>query len=606
MSEAWKTRISFGAILIAVVVLAAGCTGGSTPSPHFNDTSGTPGLQGNVTNPGDNPVGNPVVTKPAPVGTYPGAPLGTDPAYETTPISELITTTKISNGVSSVRSTSSEDPVLWVAVAPDGEEPIPGTDSPPLYEGSKIDLYIRYQVFPGELTISREWKIDEMGLDYIEPSVTHPEAGTYQAMFPFVLAYGMAGTTATFTGAIGPAKSSSIVVIITEPGQRDVIFNVEELPVLPPIHYPSPNPDDFNDTGIHGKGCLPENITVNWNDTDGYHSEIDVSCDKMLSNLVIKYSDGSTKKVNLGGLGLYEGTWGYNNGLEIVGVWVHSGCNDSGDGPAYGEYFTGYDITRQNKMAMAQFAWDDDQSPDRDYNDFIGRMNIAETRTAEGGPYPANSLVQIQITAKALARGSSNVADWQFNVGASFPSAQDVYVMVNRYHADGTEAYYQELLHSVGGASFAVFSPTAAAFPGTTGWNTVNCEAGSTYVDGDYAEVIMIVTPPQAQGSYTPMPYDPELAVTYEAGGPVSYIPLWSTPADFDDGDPLTTLYPPAFIIPDTYAWAYEEESIENIYPEFTDWIAWMNNQSLTQPSPPWWQYDPVKGTHYFYRQDFN
>jgi len=596
MGRAWNNFILCGAILLSVLMMAIGCSGGSdSPAPHFSDNSGTPGISGNVT-PGSGGNGD-AVEGPPPMGIYPGAPLGTNPAYNTTPVSDLITTTKVEgSGVSSARTASAEDPVLWVAVSRHGEAPVPGKDSPPIYEGDMIDLHIRYQVFADELTISRTWTVERLGLNYIEPSVSHGEAGTYHATFPFIMIYGTVGTgPATFTGGIGAAKAASIVVPIYEWGTRDVQFLVEKLPVLPPIHYPETNPDELNDGEDHGSGCLPEWITVEY--TNPEHTEVLVKSDKAISHVVLLFADGTTQKFEDLGEELelaFAGTGDYF-GKEIVGIWVKAGCNCSGDGAGLGEYFDGYEITQVAKMAMAQFAWDDGSSQDYDYNDFVGRMNIAETRTE------SNELVKIHITAKALARGSSNFAEWQFNIGASFPYAQHVWVKVDRFHADGSAAYYQEVLHSVGGASFAVFSPTAEAFPGASSWNTVNCEAGSTYVDGDWAEILIVVWPPQPQDSYSPMPYDPELAVTYEPGGNPMFIPLWSDPGDFTGG------YPPAFIVPDTFAWVLEEEAIENVYPEYlSEWLPWMTEQEGVEPDPAWWQFPPVDGSRYFRLSDFN
>lgn len=64
---------------------------------------------------------------------------------------------------------------------------------------------------------------------------------------------------------------------------------------------------------------------------------VSVISDKDLSNVVLKFCDGSAdyKFDNLTGL---NGTFTYLS-KELAGVWVKSGCNQSGDGPGYGEFF---------------------------------------------------------------------------------------------------------------------------------------------------------------------------------------------------------------------------------------------------------------------------
>jgi len=64
-----------------------------------------------------------------------------------------------------------------------------------------------------------------------------------------------------------------------------------------------------------------------------------VTSTKDLSNVVLEFEDGSHQKFE--GLSSYTGTFqgeGEHAGKSIVGVWIKSGCNMSGDGPGYGEY----------------------------------------------------------------------------------------------------------------------------------------------------------------------------------------------------------------------------------------------------------------------------
>lgn len=73
---------------------------------------------------------------------------------------------------------------------------------------------------------------------------------------------------------------------------------------------------------------------------------------KDLSNVVLKFHDGTTQKFDgLSGLtGTFAGT-GQHEGKCIVGMWIKSGCNQSNDGPGYGEYVpnTGFSGTCDQK-----------------------------------------------------------------------------------------------------------------------------------------------------------------------------------------------------------------------------------------------------------------
>lgn len=64
-----------------------------------------------------------------------------------------------------------------------------------------------------------------------------------------------------------------------------------------------------------------------------------VTSDKDLSNVVLKFSDETTQKFeNLSGNSqTFSGT-NQNQGKCIIGVWIKSGCNLSGDGPGFGAF----------------------------------------------------------------------------------------------------------------------------------------------------------------------------------------------------------------------------------------------------------------------------
>jgi hypothetical protein len=69
------------------------------------------------------------------------------------------------------------------------------------------------------------------------------------------------------------------------------------------------------------------------------HHSVTATSTLDLSNVVLKFSDQTTQKFeNLTGNSVALSGTGANNGKCIIGVWVKSGCNQSGDGPGYGEW----------------------------------------------------------------------------------------------------------------------------------------------------------------------------------------------------------------------------------------------------------------------------
>jgi len=79
-----------------------------------------------------------------------------------------------------------------------------------------------------------------------------------------------------------------------------------------------------------------------------YAAQVDqsvyVTSTKDLSNVVLEFADGEHQKFE--GISGYAKTFagtGEHLGKEVVGVWIKSGCNSSGDGPGYGEYLPNTD-----------------------------------------------------------------------------------------------------------------------------------------------------------------------------------------------------------------------------------------------------------------------
>ncbi|MEQ8924823.1 MAG: hypothetical protein RLO81_03355, partial [Fulvivirga sp.] len=81
--------------------------------------------------------------------------------------------------------------------------------------------------------------------------------------------------------------------------------------------------------------CLPE-VSATFNASS---LSVTASSTKDLSNVVLKFCDESTQKFDdlSGKTKSFQGT-GDNANKEIIGIWIKSGCNSSGDGPGYGEF----------------------------------------------------------------------------------------------------------------------------------------------------------------------------------------------------------------------------------------------------------------------------
>ncbi len=80
----------------------------------------------------------------------------------------------------------------------------------------------------------------------------------------------------------------------------------------------------------------PSNVTATFTST----TNVTATSTKDLSNVVLKFADGTEQKFDslTGYSQTFAGT-GANTGKEIVGIWIKSGDNASGDGPGFGSYF---------------------------------------------------------------------------------------------------------------------------------------------------------------------------------------------------------------------------------------------------------------------------
>ncbi len=254
------------------------------------------------------------------------------------------------------------------------------------------------------------------------------------------------------------------------------------------------------------------------------------------------------------------------------------------------------DTPRYPVAGDAQMAWEDlIVNSDYDYNDFVSSMNITEWRLQSSG-----DLVQIQFKVKALARGAGYDHAWQFNIASAFPGAT-VTSSVQQYKANGSPAGPQRIWRSTQGTDIPVFTQTREALPEPPSSFATNTLAGTKFIDGDYAVVNIIFDSPVKSGTWTPMPYNPQLKV-YASTGNVYNIGLWRKKGDAVD----TNGRPLAFIVPATYAWPLEYKRIWTVYPGFNNWVNWINdrNPGSAAPSPLWFNTVPVRDS--FQRNLFN
>jgi hypothetical protein len=106
-----------------------------------------------------------------------------------------------------------------------------------------------------------------------------------------------------------------------------------------------------NTIQINANGCAADSkiITVTYVEEDcepvvsgsfaADHLSATANSTKDLSNVVLKFHDGTTQKFeNLSGYSATFSGTGAHEGKCIVGMWIKSGCNQSDDGPGYGQW----------------------------------------------------------------------------------------------------------------------------------------------------------------------------------------------------------------------------------------------------------------------------
>jgi hypothetical protein len=245
-----------------------------------------------------------------------------------------------------------------------------------------------------------------------------------------------------------------------------------------------------------------------------------------------------------------------------------------------------------------QLNWEDLlDTVDFDYNDFV--CNISATELYHSG----ETLKQVTLTVKALARGSAGVTGWQLNLNSVFPGARAV-ATLSQYADDGDGDRGNDTLRasslwtSSDGVALPVFPQPQFALGQAP---TANVIPGTDYFEGDYTIVrILFDGAGVAAGSYPLAPYHPELRV--EHGGQVYSYPLWQAKGDavLSSGMPRG-----GFAMPGGFPWALEHRRMGSAYSGWNDWAAWLKQPaSEPPPDPAWYTEPPVANT--FARTLFN
>jgi len=475
-----KNRMMWAALVVAFLLLigAVGCGGGGTDQDPVYDPAAPPKIElPDVPAATDKPVAVTIE------GLQTDAPLGTDPAYNVTPVTGIETSRVAAKAGSTLGPTEMFKLLDATISLADTQAANVNWDATDLsyQEGTRISLWLKYEI-AANITYNRTWTITATGLNYSDASINSGSGGVVTTKFDYTLPYlaGTADQNAVYKCIVNLPKVGSIVIIV-DPGESydEIPFKITKVPV-----------DPYN------------------------------------------YSDGD-----------------------------------------------------------AQMGWEDLISDsDYDYNDLVTRMRVKEYRRKND-----HKLVQIDLYVKAIARGAGYDHAWQFNMDGAFPGATAV-AYVQNYYANGTAHGGQKVWRSTDGVSIPIFETSKySAIPPPPESYATNTVSNTSFVDGDYATATILFDTPLAQGTYTPMPYKPQLRVRASSnptGGSVYIIGLWTR-----RGDPVdSNKRPLAFVIPFSYRWPAEGRKIWYAYPAFSDWVKWVND--MTKPDsaqPSFWDDTPVE-----------
>ena len=147
---------------------------------------------------------------------------------------------------------------------------------------------------------------------------------------------------------------------------------------------------------------------------------VEAISDKGLSNVVLKISDGSEQKFEIkDGEDKYSLTFsgtGSNDGKTLVGVWIKSGCEKSGDGSGYGNYIPACEsgITASITPLIIDAEAPAGAGTTTDYN-FVITLNQAPTLCTINMQYASSDGAGVQYdvaTSSASQNGNTIYPDY--------------------------------------------------------------------------------------------------------------------------------------------------------------------------------------------------
>ena len=185
-----------------------------------------------------------------------------------------------------------------------------------------------------------------------DQSDTNQPDGRLKLAFAWILGVDSAEITASATAFV---EARDIVVVLDYSGSMNDDSELKSNYKIAQSDIEANLLEIYQDLGQPDTGSMPwipDGVTVQGQPASGSvphisvkfgYSSIDVESTKELSNVVLKFSNGSTQKfddldANPSHTGTFAGTGSYA-GKEIVTAWIKSGANESGEGSGYGERF---------------------------------------------------------------------------------------------------------------------------------------------------------------------------------------------------------------------------------------------------------------------------
>ena len=565
----YQNLVATAVSAVALGLFMVGCGGGSSaPGPINNPDNSNPGIVGaeNI----EVGLAQPGLSEGSVPGASEYAPLGVNTAYNPS-VAGVQTSKSLSKSVSELAP--GQDLVITRAtIGPFNVDPDYNSENIVVTEGDLVTLWVEYEVSGQAPGVSVSWFSGETEIDYSAPFIGTEGAGIFETRFTATVPVGSAGP-ASYDFDLNYGRDISVVAGpgVEAPETINVPFTIEP-------NNPTTEEEFEPPTSGEDPECLSHNSVV-WSSDD---TSVTVTSDKELSNVQLQFEDWSEQKFDdLDEDPRYTDTFagtGDNAGKKLRGVWIKAGCNGTGGGKGI---YLGNSITGHSLM-----VWEDlIQNSDYDYNDFVSSMNIREIRNAD------NNLIEIDFVIKALARGAGYDHSWQFNIDSAFPGATCV-ATIDQYYASGNRHGPQRIWYSNEGVSIPVFLSSKQALPAPPGYWATNAFDAQPVVNGDYAIVKVQFDTPMVPGTYTPMPYAPELRVK-PSNGNTYIVPLWTRPGDYVDSNG----YPLAFIVPNTYAWPAEGVRLWDVYDGFFEFADYAN-ETAPMPSTLFWN-TPSVGDHY-------